>query len=70
VKNDVIERTKKIIMENYLETNRKSWNAKVKPHLKSDFYFADDFLKGRTSLNSIELELLGEVYGKSILHLQ
>lgn len=57
-------------MENYLETNRKSWNAKVKPHLKSDFYFADDFLKGRTSLNSIELELLGEVYGKSILHLQ
>ena len=57
-------------MENYLEINRKSWNAKVEPHLKSDFYFVDEFLKGRTSLNSIELGLLGDVKGKTILHLQ
>ncbi|WP_126651042.1 class I SAM-dependent methyltransferase [Chryseobacterium aureum] len=57
-------------MENYLEINRNSWNAKVEPHLKSDFYFVDEFLKGRTSLNSIELELLGDIKGKTILHLQ
>jgi len=57
-------------MENYLEINKKSWNAKVEPHLKSDFYFVDEFLKGRNSLNSIELDLLGDVKGKSILHLQ
>ncbi|MCS3870100.1 SAM-dependent methyltransferase [Chryseobacterium ginsenosidimutans] len=57
-------------MENYLEINKSSWNAKVEPHLKSDFYFVDEFLKGRTSLNSIELELLGDVKDKSILHLQ
>lgn len=57
-------------MENYLEINRNSWNAKVEPHLKSDFYFLDEFLKGRTSLNSIELDLLGDVRGKEILHLQ
>ncbi|WP_294299823.1 class I SAM-dependent methyltransferase [uncultured Chryseobacterium sp.] len=57
-------------MDNYLEINRDSWNAKVEPHLKSDFYFVDEFLKGRTSLNSIELELLGNVQNKSILHLQ
>lgn len=57
-------------MENYLEINKKSWNAKVEPHLTSDFYFVDEFLKGRTSLNSIELELLGDIKGKSILHLQ
>lgn len=57
-------------MENDLETNRKSWNAKVELHLKSDFYFVDEFLKGKTSLNSIELELLGDLSGKSILHLQ
>ena len=57
-------------MENYLEINKKSWNAKVEPHLKSDFYFVDEFLKGRTSLNSIELALLGDVKGKRILHLQ
>ncbi|MNU13517.1 bifunctional 3-demethylubiquinone-9 3-methyltransferase/ 2-octaprenyl-6-hydroxy phenol methylase [compost metagenome] len=57
-------------MENYLDINRKSWNAKVEPHLKSDFYFVDEFLKGRTSLNSIELGLLGDIKGKTILHLQ
>lgn len=57
-------------MENYLEINRKSWNAKVEPHLKSDFYFVDEFMKGRTSLNSIELDLLGDIKNKKILHLQ
>jgi 2-polyprenyl-3-methyl-5-hydroxy-6-metoxy-1,4-benzoquinol methylase len=57
-------------MENYLEINKNSWNAKVEPHLKSDFYFVDEFLKGRTSLNSIELELLGDIKDKNILHLQ
>ncbi|MDP9959925.1 class I SAM-dependent methyltransferase [Chryseobacterium lathyri] len=57
-------------MENYLEINKNSWNAKVDPHLKSDFYFVDEFLKGRNSLNSIELNLLGDVKDKSILHLQ
>lgn len=57
-------------MENYLEINRNSWNAKVEPHLKSDFYFVDEFLKGRASLNSIELELLGDIKDKTILHLQ
>lgn len=57
-------------MKNYLEINRNSWNAKVEPHLKSDFYFVDEFLKGRTSLNSIELQLLGDIKGKKVLHLQ
>lgn len=57
-------------MENYININRSSWDAKVDTHLKSDFYFVDEFLQGRTSLNSIELELLGDIRGKKILHLQ
>ena len=57
-------------MENYLDINRKLWNAKVDSHLKSDFYFVDEFIKGRTSLNSIELELLGDIKDQEILHLQ
>lgn len=57
-------------MENYLDINRKLWNAKLDSHLKSDFYFVDEFLQGRSSLNSIELELLGNIKGKEILHLQ
>ncbi len=55
---------------NYIEINRQSWNNRTETHLKSDFYDLDNFMKGKTSLNSIELELLGDVNGKSILHLQ
>ncbi len=57
-------------MENYLDINKSSWNARVDTHLESDFYFVDEFLKGKTSLNSIELDLLGHITGKSVLHLQ
>lgn len=56
--------------ENYIEINRKSWNNKTQVHLKSQFYDLDGFLNGKTSLNDIELKLLGEIKGKSILHLQ
>lgn len=56
--------------ENYLAINRASWNQKTAVHLTSDFYDLDSFLKGKTSLNDIELKLLGDVSGKSILHLQ
>ncbi len=55
---------------NYLEINRQSWNNRTDSHLKSDFYDMNGFLKGNTSLNSIELELLGDISGKSVLHLQ
>jgi ubiquinone/menaquinone biosynthesis C-methylase UbiE len=55
---------------NYLKINRKSWNNTVETHLKSDFYDLDNFLKGKTSLNSIDLEILGDVTSKTILHLQ
>ena len=55
---------------NYIEINRKSWNNRVETHLKSEFYDLDNFMKGKSSLNSIELELLGDLNGKSILHLQ
>ncbi len=55
---------------NYIEINRNSWNNKTDFHMKSDFYDLDGFLKGKSSLNEIELNLLGEVKGKSILHLQ
>ncbi len=56
--------------KNYININRASWNNRVDTHLKSEFYNLDGFMKGDTSLNSIELNLLGDVKGKSILHLQ
>lgn len=55
---------------NYIEINRRSWNSRTEVHLKSTFYDLESFLKGRSSLNDIEVNLLGDVSGKSILHLQ
>ena len=56
--------------KNYIEINRDSWNNRIETHLKSEFYDLDGFLKGKNSLNDIELNLLGDVKGKTILHLQ
>lgn len=55
---------------NYIEINRNSWNNRTETHLKSEFYDLEGFMKGKSSLNEIELELLGDIQGKSILHLQ
>ncbi len=55
---------------NYIEVNRALWDAKTAHHIGSAFYNMDGFLRGDTSLNSPELELLGNVAGKTVLHLQ
>ncbi len=57
---------------NYIEINRALWDAKTKHHVTSAFYNMDNdgFINGATSLNEIELGLLGNVSGKTILHLQ
>ena len=55
---------------NYIEINKHSWNNRTETHLSSTFYNLEGFLKGESSLNPIELEILGDIKGKSILHLQ
>ena len=54
----------------YLNLNKQTWNNKVDVHIASDFYENESFLNGKSTLNSIELELLGDVSNKKILHLQ
>lgn len=56
--------------QEYFEVNRALWNEKTKHHTGSEFYDMEGFLKGNTSLKEPELDLLGDVKGKSILHLQ
>ena len=55
---------------NYIEINKNSWNNKVDIHYKSEFYDNKAFIKGQSSLNQIEIDLLGDISGKSVLHLQ
>jgi SAM-dependent methyltransferase len=57
-------------MDEYLENNRKLWNQMVPYHVASDFYDVEGFKRGRCTLSDIELEEVGDVAGKSLLHLQ
>jgi SAM-dependent methyltransferase len=54
----------------YININKSTWNDKVDVHIDSDFYDLEGFLNGKSTLNAIELELLGNVKGKKLLHLQ
>jgi SAM-dependent methyltransferase len=57
-------------MEKYLEVNKSLWDKRTEIHVKSEFYDVESFKKGKSSLNYIEIEGLGDVSGKSLLHLQ
>ena len=51
-------------------TNKQGWNERVDVHLESELYNMVAFRKGKSSLNKEELDALGDVTGKSLLHLQ
>lgn len=57
-------------IQKYFDANKESWNRKTIEHFKSEFYNVEKFRQNRSSLNSIELEELLDVDGKSMLHLQ
>lgn len=54
----------------YFAMNRDGWDRRVEAHFESRFYDVDGFLAGKTSLREIELAELGDVAGKTLLHLQ
>jgi SAM-dependent methyltransferase len=56
--------------EEFMAVNRAHWDELVPIHARSDFYDVERFKTGGTSLKSVELEQLGDVSGKSLLHLQ
>ena len=56
--------------EKYFNSNRELWDKKTFYHKDSSFYDLEGFKKGKNVLNGIELNELGDVSGKSMLHLQ
>jgi SAM-dependent methyltransferase len=57
-------------MDDWRETNRASWDARTPAHLASRFYDVERWKAGGCSLTPIELEEVGSVEGKRLLHLQ
>ncbi len=54
----------------YFEINKATWNEKVKIHTDSEMYDLEAFKKGKSSLMPYEIESVGDINGKSLLHLQ
>lgn len=57
-------------MLDYEEINKRLWNQKTPIHFDSTFYDMKTFREGKSSLNPIELDFLGDIEGQSLLHLQ
>jgi SAM-dependent methyltransferase len=53
-----------------MRANCDRWDELVAIHARSAFYDVPGFKAGKTSLRPIEMEELGDVAGKSLLHLQ
>jgi SAM-dependent methyltransferase len=53
-----------------VEANRRHWDEVVPLHAASKFYDLPAFKGGKTSLEPLELGELGDVKGKTLLHLQ
>ena len=57
-------------MNEFLENNRSLWNGWTRLHKPSRFYDIERFKAGKSSLEPLELAEVGDVAGKSLLHLQ
>jgi SAM-dependent methyltransferase len=55
-------------MNRYEDANRDLWNDLTGVHVKS--YGVDKFKAGQTTLDEIQLRDLGDMHGKTLLHLQ
>jgi SAM-dependent methyltransferase len=58
------------VREEHRELNRRWWDERVPIHTASDFYDVEAFAAGASALRPFELEEVGDVAGKRLLHLQ
>ncbi|MFF3832200.1 class I SAM-dependent methyltransferase [Streptomyces sp. NPDC002458] len=56
--------------DDWREANRARWDERVPIHAASDYYDLDAFLAGRDVLRGFEIAEVGDVTGKTLLHLQ
>ena len=56
--------------KHYFDANKTLWNERTDLHVESEFYDMKGFESGKSSLNKIELDILGNIKGEKILHLQ
>ncbi|MQS36391.1 class I SAM-dependent methyltransferase [Streptomyces katsurahamanus] len=52
------------------EVNRSNWDERVPIHVAGDFYELDAFRAGKEALRDFEIAEVGDVSGRTLLHLQ
>jgi hypothetical protein len=58
-------------MDKYLKKNKALWNEITPIHTRSAFYDVDGFKAGKSMMiMPFEIEEMGDIRGKSMLHLQ
>ncbi len=57
-------------MDGPAEVNRRVWDERTALHERSEFYGLEAFRAGGSTLRPVEVEELGDVAGRSLLHLQ
>ncbi|MFJ6613414.1 class I SAM-dependent methyltransferase [Streptomyces sp. NPDC091289] len=56
--------------DDWRDANRARWDERVPIHVASDYYDLDAFRAGKDALRAFELAEVGDVTGKTLLHLQ
>ena len=57
-------------MKKELEMNRVHWDESTRVHLRGDLYGVETFKAGGCRLHRVDVEEVGDVKGKRLLHLQ
>jgi 23S rRNA G2069 N7-methylase RlmK/C1962 C5-methylase RlmI len=57
-------------MREELELNREHWDEATRLHTRGNVYGLEDFKAGQCRLHRVEVEEVGDVRGKRLLHLQ
>jgi hypothetical protein len=57
------------VTDEYQETNWQWWDGVTPLHITSKLYDVESFKAGRNSLYQLEIDDMGPVDGKSLLHL-
>ena len=58
------------MLDEQLQVNRTNWNERTPVHAASEFYDVEGFKAGRMTLHDVERREVGDVSGKTLLHLQ
>jgi SAM-dependent methyltransferase len=53
-----------------MEVNRLQWDERAPLHVASEFYDVDSFRAGKSTLRTVEIEEVGDVADRDLLHLQ